>query len=90
MPGVRKERLVEEGKVTHSLGNGRIRKQAREEHDFAIRQDCLNDLTTSNIGIGGIHQRSWDERWSLGDIVGVVGAVKNVVLEDGLDESRVI
>ena len=75
MAGVRKERQVEEGKVTHSLGDGRIPTQAREEHDIAIRRDCLNDLTTSNIGISGGIQQRWDKRLSLSNIFGIVGAV---------------
>lgn len=70
----------------HSSCDGGLARQAGDEDDFTSYGQSLHHLTTSDIGVGCVDQRGWDKAGNLGDIGCLVGAVEDVVLEDGLDD----
>ena len=70
----------------YSGRDGGFHKETGDEHNTIFHRDGLNNLTTSNIGVGLVHQQSWDKAGSLGDVGSIVGTVENVVLENRLDD----
>ena len=75
------------GTKAYSLSHCRVGKQARVEISFVILFDCLDDLSTGNIGVCRIIQVSVNKSGRIGNVACIVFALKDVVAEKVLDGS---
>lgn len=71
---------------THSSDDAGLSLEAAVELDLSIVDETLNNLATGDGGVGLVCEDTRQELGGLGEGRAVVGAVEDVVAQDGLDE----
>lgn len=79
----------QEKQTTYSLGHVGLSTESTVEANSIIHSNSLNDLSTSNIGVGLVGEKRLDKGRCVGNVASVVGAIEDMVLKNSTNKAGI-